>query len=202
MKIIKKGENFEQPSPVFVEMPTCRRTLFFEGKPYFVSLPKIRFVFKIMQGNDRKADPDDLSFVVCNISLCFINDLEEMVPPYLPNVFDDLSFCCPRATPSLNLEELISNQINLFFSSEFNVESISAFLEYYPDLLKNYNNGPANTEEEEDIALSQDLHLFFKVWSEKTKADPNWIPQNISDIVPDVPASKILPFTRQLLKVS
>lgn len=174
MKITNTSES--EPT-VYVDLPPSRRMLFFEDKSYFVSWPRIRvridaLLQEYVHGDDK--------FDVFDMRLCFMNHLEEVVPPYLPNIFDDFRVCCPKPKTNVSIEDLVKEQIQLFFSSSFNVECIGVVQAYYPELVDGFNE--TAEEDEQDLVLKNIFNELFQIWSDKTKADSKWVPKNLTDI--------------------
>jgi len=147
---------------VLVEIPECRRTIFVEKKAYFLSFPKIRFFISyIRQRNGAYASRF--------FRMCFVHNKKKtiLVPP-LPNLFGDLKVCCPGAKGN-TLEQLIDNQIEVLFSSQFNDETWETFEEYYED------------DNDYDDDEMQSVVKYLKKWMKKTKTNPKWVPKKFPE---------------------
>lgn len=152
---------------ITIELLPSRRTLFFEGTPYFVSLPKLRLILNCWKYRGYNVD---------NVELWFVNSSDQYVVPYLPNVNQEMHLCCPHARHCKTLEEAIEKQIECIFSSSFNVDDTRAVSRYYPHLVPSYDCNLSKKLQWKN--LTKEFHLHFQNWSKKTKDDLQWIPDD------------------------
>lgn len=162
-KIIKnKFNKMYNEGAVLVELPACRRMLFIEFCPYFVSLPKVRLFIPYIKTIGE--------YTSRFVRMCFVQNKNKsiLVPP-LPNIFYNLKVCCPGASGK-TLEDMIAEQAKVLFASQFNCETWETLEEYYyDDFFDNIRCRP----EYDDTTM---LHKYMNKWMKKTKKNPNWIP--------------------------
>lgn len=161
-----------------LELPPSRRNLFFDlpargliqTQNFFVSLPKIRLLIRYEQCNGGK------QFFVRTTYICFVNSHNEILIPPLPNIFDNLKICC-KGEISDSVESLIENQIVAIFNSSFNNDILEMLYVHYKNEFRSETTDFTN-----DYVCSHKIINYMQEWSKKTKADPNWIPEDFKKL--------------------
>lgn len=146
---------------VLVEIPPCKRTIFFEGSSYFLSFPKILFFMRYIKTRSQR---HHVRFV--RMAFTKGRKLTLMVPPLTNIAHDDLEICLSKKCSGNTLEEMASNQIANIFSSQFNCDITDIFQECYEVKI-----------EDDDFGLGG-IKEYFEKWAKKTKNNPNWVPKN------------------------
>lgn len=147
---------------ILVEIPQCRRIIFVEKEPYFLSLPKMRFFMPYIKRRDG-------TFASRFVRWCFVKATNKtiLVPPF-PNVFENLKVCCPTASGK-TLGDMVDAQIKALFASSFNDETWDTLEHYYFDEF---------FDDDEDETYG--IHQYMEKWMKKTKKKPDWVPKKFA----------------------
>ena len=149
-----------------VESPACRRTIFFDDTPYFLSFPKIIFFMRYI-----KTRSEDFHVRFARMAFTKGRKRELFVPP-LPNLGAyNLEVCLSSKCQGASLQAMIENQIANIFASPFNLDITDVFEEYYNFEYDDYD----------DDGWEDCIKKYFEEWQKKTKKNPKWVPKNFME---------------------
>lgn len=170
-KIIKQEFNEEyNEGTVLVEVPACRRTIFYEHTPYFLSFPKILFFMRYIKTRNE-------NFHVRFARMAFTKGRKkELFVPPLTNLGGyNLEICLSIKCQGASLQAMIENQIANIFASPFNLDITDVFEEYYEFEYDDYDDG----------GWEDGVVKYFEKWQKKTKKNPNWVPKKFKEYKDD-----------------
>jgi hypothetical protein len=164
LKIIKNKfiEEYNEGT-VLVEIPPCKRTIFFEKTPYFLSFPKVLFFMRYLKARNE-------SYYVQYARMAFTKARKRtlLIPPLTNIGLYNLEVCLSSKCKGTTLEEMASNQIADIFRSQFNCDITDVFENFYE-------------VDYDDYVESSAIEKYFEEWQKKTKDNPNWIPRKFEE---------------------
>ena len=169
LKIIKNEFNpMYNEGAILVEIPPCKRTIFFEKTSYFLSFPKVLFFMGYIKNRNQK-------YRVRFARMAFTKARKQtlMVPPLTNIIFYNLELCLAKKCDGTTLEEMASNQIANIFASKFNMDITDVF---------DFPREGAGKYSLNDFSTPRcRLCEHFDTWQKKTKANPNWVPKKFKE---------------------
>lgn len=161
MIISNNFSSMNQEGVVVYRQSPNRRVISYYRNRYFLSFPYIFYSIKYM----RLMKEDKFKYNGLTISFSATLELNKLFFPALYNCNAQQQCCLDEVESKFDSVEILCKQvIHQFWSSEFNFDLTGSYSRYFEKhmLLSDYNK-----------------------WSEKTRSDPAWIP-NESELVPSL----------------